>query len=151
MWPSEPDAIICRDGRLSQERAKFEERAAVDRRPLIEAKKSPKAILWHSSESGVYAAEFGDAVIDVHDEVLLQTVPQNVNDYIHPVRLALQGGDAIDLSTIFLHQHAIPGLSLFRMSRLPGALYFADLVSKLTAEGWPKVVGRGFNIPRVVP
>lgn len=151
MWPSEPTAIVCRDGRFSQERSVIEARAATERRPLIEAKKSPKAILWRASDNGELPAQFGDAVIDDHDEVLLQTVSQDTRDYIHPVRLALQGADSIHLTTAFLHQHAIPGLSLFRMSRLPGALYFADLVSKLTADGWPKAVGRGFNIPQVIP
>jgi hypothetical protein len=151
MWPSEPTAIACRDGRFSQERSVMEARAAMECRPLIEAKKSPRAILWHASGNGELPAQFGDAVIDDHDEVLLQTVPQDPRDYIHPVRLALQGEDAIQLTTAFLHQHAIPGLSLFRMSRLPGALYFADLVSKLTTDGWPKAVGRGFNIPQVIP
>lgn len=129
----------------------MEARAAAESRPLIEAKKSAKAILWQASENLERPAQFGDAVIDEHDEVLLQTVPQEIHDYIHPVRLALQGGDAVTLATTFLHQHAIPGLSLFRMSRLPGALYFADLVSKLTSDGWPKAVGRGFNIPHVIP
>jgi hypothetical protein len=151
MWPSVPTAIACRDGRLSQERATMEARAKKEGRPLIECKKSPKAVLWRTSGSGEIPADFGDAVIDEHDEILLQTMHQNPRDYVHPVRLALHGGDAIDLSTAFLHQHAMPSLSLFRMSRLPGALYFADLVSKLTSDGWPKVVGRGFGIPSVIP
>lgn len=151
MWPSVPRAIACRDGRLSQERATMEARARKEGRPLIECKKSPKAVIWRTSTSGEIPAEFGDAVIDEHDEVLLQTMPQNPRDYAHPVRLALHGGDAIGLSTAFLHQHAMPGLSLFRMSRLPGALYFADLVSKLSSDGWPKAIGRGFGIPSIVP
>jgi hypothetical protein len=151
MWPLIPSAIVCRDGKLSQERAVMEAQAAAEGRPLIESKKSPKAVLWRSTENGVGPAQFGDALIDDHDEILLQTVPQVVQDYIHPVRLAVQGGNPKDLSTAFLHQHAMPGLSLFRMSRLPGALYFADLVSKLTSDGWPKSVGRGFRIPMVIP
>jgi len=151
MWPSMPTAILCRDGRLAQERANVEARAAAESRPLIEAKKSPKAILWHSSTTGINPAGLGDAVIDEHDEVLIQTVPQDVADYIRPMRLSLQGGDAILLSTAFLHQHAMSGLSLYQMSRLPGALYYADLVSKMSADGWPKAIGRGFNIPAVVP
>ena len=129
----------------------MEARAAAESRPLIEAKKSPKAILWRASENGERPAQFGDAVIDEHDEVLLQTVPQDAHDYIRPLRLTLQGDDPIGLTTAFLHQHAMPGLSIFRLSRLPGALYFADLVSKLTEDGWPKAAGRGFNIPLVIP
>lgn len=151
MWPSDPASIACRDGRLAQEKAVIEARAAAEGRPLIEAKKSPKAILWRASDNGERPAQFGDAVIDEHDEVLLQTVPQNAHDCIRPIRLTLQGDDPLRLATAFLHQHAMPGLSIFRLSRLPGALYFADLVSKLTEDGWPKAAGRGFNIPQVIP
>ena len=108
-------------------------------------------MLWHVTGDRASAAKFGDGVIDEHGELLLQTVPQNVSDYIHPVRLSSQGGDAVAVATTFLHQHAMPGLSLFRMSRLPGTLYFADLVSKLSVDGWPKIVGRRFKIPHVIP
>lgn len=94
---------------------------------------------------------FGDAAIDPHGDLLLQTVPQSVQDYIHPVRLTTHGADPITLATNFLHQQAVPGLSLFHMSRLPGALYYADLVSKLTGDGWPKAIGRGFFIPEIIP
>ena len=88
---------------------------------------------------------------DDHGEVLVQTVPQNVRDTIHPVRLSTGFARPEELAAVFLHQQAMPGLSLFHMSRLPGTLYFADLVSKLTADGWPKVIGRGFNLPAIVP
>jgi hypothetical protein len=151
LWPMDAQAVLCRDGRLSRERAAFESRAAAERRPMIEAKKSPKAILWRESEDGASPALFGDAVLDEHGELLLQTVRQNIGDYVHPVRLAIQGGDAVGLATAFLHQQAVPPLSLFHMSRLPGALYFADLVSKLTSDGWPKAVGRGFKVPEIIP
>jgi hypothetical protein len=151
MWPASTDALICRDGKLSQERAVMERRAAAEGRPLIESKKSPKAILWREGDNGIHPAEFGDSVVDPHGDVLLQTVPQSVRDYIRPVRLTVQGGDTVALATAFLHQQAVPGLSLFKMSRLPGALYYADLISKLTGDGWPKAVGRGFGVPEIVP
>lgn len=151
LWPTDAHAVLCRDGRMSQERASIEARAASEQRPLIEAKKSPKAMLWRESEAGLAPATFGDAVIDEHGDVLLQTVRQNVRDYVHPVRLTTQGGDTIDLATAFLHQQAVPSISLFHMPRLPGALYFADLVSKLSSDGWPKAIGRGFKVPEIVP
>lgn len=151
LWPSQEHAIACRDGRLSQERATMQARADCEARSLIEAKKSPKAILWRSSGEDIAPAEFGDAVLDEHGDVLLQTVPQNVRDYIHPVRLSTRGSQSEEMATAFLHQHMLPGLSLFHMSRLPGTLYFADLISKLTADGWPKAIGRGFRLPSLVP
>jgi hypothetical protein len=151
LWPTDPVAILCRDGRMSQERALIEARTASESRPLIEAKKSPTAILWRGADSVRAPALFGDAVVDEHGEVLLQTVPQDVRDYRHPIRLTVSGGDPDGMTTAFLHQQAMPGLSLFHMSRLPGALYFADLVSKLTSDGWPKAVGRGFRVPGIIP
>lgn len=151
LWPLQERAIACRDGRLSQERGSLEGRAASEGRSLIEAKKSPKAILWRADGDKILPAEFGDAVLDEHGDVLLQTVSQNVGDYIHPVRLTTRCGSAEEMAIAFLHQHAIPGLSLFHMSRLPGTLYLADLISKMTSDGWPKVVGRGFQLASLVP
>lgn len=151
LWPSQKGAIICRDGRLSQERGSMEKRATAEQRPLIEVKKSPKAILWRIEGDEIRPAEFGDAVRDDHGDALLQTVPQDVRDYIHPVRLSGSGNRVVETATAFLHQHAMPGLSLFHMSRLPGTLYFADLISKMTADGWPKAIGRGFQLEAIVP
>ena len=151
MWPMWAGGIICRDGKLSKEKAQMHHRADLEKSPLIESKKSPKAVLWRQSGDKLHPAEFGDAVIDPHGDLLLQTVPQSVHDYIHPVRLTTHGGDPVALATIYLHQQAVPGLSLFHMSRLPGSLYYADLISKLTGDGWPKAIGRGFKVPMIIP
>ena len=125
--------------------------AASEARATLEVKKSPNAILWRESEAGLAPAVFGDAMIDNHGDILLQTVSQNVKDYVHPIRLTTPAEDAIGLATAFLHQQVMPQLSLFNRSRLPGALYFGDLVSKRTGDGWPKAIGRGFHIPEIVP
>jgi hypothetical protein len=151
LWPTQASAILCRDGRMSQERQAMEARAAAEARATLEVKKSPNAILWREADDGLAPALFGDAVIDNHGDILLQTVSQNVKDYVHPIRLTTTAEDAIGLATTFLHQQAMPQLSLFNRSRLPGALYFADLVSKRTGDGWPKAIGRGFHIPEIVP
>lgn len=151
LWPADPESILCRDGRMSQERSSIENRTASEGRPFIEAKKSPTAILWRGSTAQHSPSLFGDAVVDEHGNVLIQTVPQDARDYRHPVRLTVWGGDTAEVAEAFLHQQAVPGLSLFHMSRLPGALYFADLVSKLTSDGWPKAVGRGFRVPDIIP
>lgn len=150
-WPKLPNAIICRDGRLSQEKESLEERASQEGLSVLESKKSPKAILWRQVDDQVKPANFGDSVLDEHDELLLQTMPQNIEDCIHPVRLKVSGGDLHELATAYFHQQAIPGLSLTNMARLPGTLYFADLISKLTDDGWPKAIGRGFRIPGIIP
>lgn len=151
LWPLQEAAIACRDGRLSQERDSIERRATAERRALIEVKKSPRAILWRLDGDEIRPAEFGDAVLDEHGDVLLQTVAQDARDYIHPVRLSGSGDRVDEMARAFLHQHAMPGLSLFHMSRLPGTLYLADLVSKMSSDGWPKAIGRGFRLPSLVP
>jgi hypothetical protein len=151
LWPGDAKAVLCRDGRMSQERAALQARATTERRPTLEAKKSPKAIIWQDSEGVLTPALFGDAVMDDQGEILMQTVRQNALDYIHPVRLSIQGGDRLELMTAFFNQQAIPPLSLFHLPRLPGALYFADLISKLSHDGWPKAIGRGFSLPQIIP
>jgi hypothetical protein len=35
--------------------------------------------------------------------------------------------------------------------RLPAPIYWAHLVSKLSADGWPKAIGRGFRVPHIIP
>jgi hypothetical protein len=151
MWPSKLDSIFCRDGRLARERHQFQARAKIEHRHIIEAKKSPKSIIWRSTRNGVSSGIFGDALIDEHGDVLLQTMPQNINDYLHPIRLTCHGDHTLETARAFLHQQAIPGLSQFKMSRLPGSIYYADLISKLTIDGWPKSIGRGFRIPQIIP
>jgi hypothetical protein len=151
LWPTGADAILCRDGRLSQERNTIQSRARRESRAIIEVKKSPKPILWRMLGDDPLPAALGDAVIDSHGDVLLQTIDSPPADYIRPVRLTAQGGDAISLAASFLDQHAIPSLTLFNLPRLPGALYYADLVSKFTKDGWPKAIGRGFRVPLIVP
>ncbi len=150
-WPCDPKAILCRDGRLAQERDAFESRAAAESRPLIEAKKSPGAVMWCNAGVEITAARAGDALLDSHGELLLQTVSQTGHDYVRPLRLATCGGDPVEVALQFYHQQAMPGLQFFKMSRLPGSLYFADLLSKLTIDGWPKAIGRGFKVPMIIP
>ncbi len=150
LWPQHREAILCRDGRMSQERAAIERRAAREHRAVIEVKKSPQAVLWRMQSGEPQPAAVGDTVEDSHGDLLLQTINASPRDYAHPVRLTVHGGDPIVLATRFLHQHAMPGLSL-GSSRLSGALYFADLVSKTTGDGWTRAIGRGFNVPQVVP
>lgn len=136
---------------MAQERDAVQARAAREGRLVLEVKKSPKAIVWRSAGSQELIAEVGDAVMDEHGEILVQSIPQQVRDYVRPLRLSTESSKAIELATEFIGQHAIPGLSLYHMSRLPGTLYFADLVSKFAPGGWPKAVGRGFRIPQIIP
>lgn len=150
LWPKHREALLCRDGRMSQERAAIEKRAAREGREVIEVKKSPQAVLWRTQHGELQPAAAGDAVEDSHGDWLLQTIRTSPRDYAHPLRLTVHGADPVELATRFFHQHAMPGLSL-GSSRLSGALYFADLVSKTTGDGWTRAIGRGFQVPQVVP
>jgi len=76
---------------------------------------------------------------------------QNINDDIRPLRLRVHSEEALEVATQF-HQHQpMPRLSLFNSSRLPGTLYYVDLISKLNTSGWPKVAGRGLNLGEIIP
>ena len=84
-------------------------------------------------------------------ECLILTINQNIKDYVKPLRLRVHSAEALGVATQFYQHQAMPGLSLFNSSRLPGTLYYADLISKLTTSGWPKVVGRGLNLGAIIP
>lgn len=150
-WPELEGTIFCRDGRFSKERSHFESRARSENKELIECKKSPASIIWRSVGEGVFSSVAGDCVIDPHGELLLQTINSVINDYTRPLRLRVHSPEALDIATKFYQHQAMPSLSLFNSSRLPGTLYYADLISKMTSTGWPKVVGRGLNLAKIIP
>jgi hypothetical protein len=151
-WPGDPSAMVLRDGRLARERASFEKRAEADGRWLIEVKKHPGAILFRKESGRSIGAKFGDVVEDQHGEVLLQTLDQGSGDCHHPlcISLASSADRAAQVQALF-DQTAVPGLTLFRQARLPGAIYWADLASKLDRTGWSQVIGRGWRLSSVVP
>ena len=151
-WPKGSDAMVLRDGRLARERASWNERASAEERWVMEVKKHPGTILFRTSNRQEIGARFGDAVVDAHGDVLLQTLSQGTGDCHHPLRVSLAATSDRDaqLQALFT-QTAVPGLTLFRPSRLPGAIYWADLASKLDRTGWTQVIGRGWRLTSVVP
>lgn len=151
MWATDPRSVLCRDGRLSKERVTFERRAQLNGQSVLEVKKSPIGMIWAEEGTVVAPVQFGEAVIDEHGDLLVQTAPQNQEDSLHPVRVSASLGNVCVLATQLLHQHAVPAASIYHMSRLPGSLYYADLISKLTDRGWTKAIGRGFGIPNIIP
>ena len=152
LWPDHEDAILCRDGRFSAEAHYFKSKAASEGRSLIEVKKSPRSVLWRSTDNRITMANYGDAILDEHNEVLIQTTSQNQSDYRNPIRLTITSDlNEYAIAKHFLHQHVIPSPSLFDFPRLPGSLYYADLISKTTENGWSKVIGRGFKLPEIIP
>lgn len=151
-WPSDAKSMVLRDGRLARERDSMRALAKIDERWLLEVKKHPGTILFRDEAGRSVGAEFGDAVVDAHGDVLLQTLSQDTSDCHHPLRLSLASSADRDaqVQAIFA-QTAVPGLTLFRPSRLPGAIYWADLASKLDKSGWTQVIGRGWRLESVVP
>lgn len=151
-WPKDSKAMVLRDGRLAKERASWNERAGAEDRWVMEVKKHPGAILFRRSNGQATGAQFGDAVVDAHGDALLQTLSQGSGDCHHPLRVSLASPSDRDaqLQALFT-QTAVPGLTLFRPSRLPGAIYWADLASKLDRTGWTQVIGRGWRLTSVIP
>lgn len=151
IWPRSRDAVFCRDGRFSRERRIYEERASKEKRDLIQCKKSPRAVMWDITDSGCTPCAPGSCVVDPHGEILLQTMSPKSNSYVRPLRLSINSTDKIKTATNFFQHGALPGLSLTNSTRLPGSLYYADLISKLTTSGWTKVIGRGWGLSKIVP
>ena len=155
MWPSDIGAIFCRDGRLASERSYYSERGKKENHSIIECKKHPKSVIWREDNNTniVRAGGQGDCVIDSHRDFLMQPTGQNMPDAKKPIRLTIDENQdkAIELAQSFFEHYGMPGLSLFNTSRLPGTLYFADLISKLTEDGWIKIIGHGLRIDDVIP
>jgi hypothetical protein len=151
IWPRSSGAVFCRDGRFSKEERIYKERALKEGRDLIQCKKSPRAVMWCRTETGYTPCTPGSCVIDPHGEILLQTMAPKANSYVRPLRLTIYGKDKIKTATDFFQHGAIPGISLTNSTRLPGSLYYADVISKLTTSGWTKVIGRGWGLSKIVP
>jgi hypothetical protein len=152
-WPRQPDAMVLRDGRLARERMAFMRRAKDDGRWLLEVKKHPHAVLFRRSmhSSRPQGAKYGDALLDPHDDVLLQTISQGSGDCVHPVRVSTGEVDRGEQLQALFDQTAVRTLSMFRPTRLPGGIYWADLASKLDKTGWSKAIGRGWRLATLVP
>lgn len=152
-WPTDANSMVVRDGRLARERQALDSRALAEGRLLWEVKKSPTALLFRGEMQTPKSAQFPDAVIDPHGEVLLQTLTQGDGDCIHPVRIALSGNSATIQHCLpaLLTHCAAPMLSMYQQSRLPGPVYWADLASKLDRAGWSQVIGRGCGLADVIP
>jgi hypothetical protein len=152
-WPRQSDAMVLRDGRLARERAAFTRRAKEDGRWLMEVKKHPHAVLFRRSTQAnqPQGAKYGDALVDPHGDVLLQTISQGSGECVHPVRVSTDEVDrGAQLQALF-DQTAVRMLSMFRAARLPGGIYWADLVSKLDKAGWSQAIGRGWRLTTLVP
>lgn len=152
-WPQQSDAMVLRDGRLARERVTFMRRAKDDGRWLLEVKKRPHAVLFRRSlrSNQLQAAKYGDALVDPHGDVLLQTISQGSGDCVHPVRVSTDGVDRGEQLQALFDQTAVRTLSMFRPARLPGGIYWADSVSKLDKTGWSQVIGRGWSLATLVP
>jgi hypothetical protein len=151
LWPKQEKAILCRDGRFSKERPKYIDRCKKENRAYLEVKKNPSSILWREGDRQNYSSIFGDAVVDIHGEITIQSCTQKEDDYGTPLRLDIGEGDPSFIINEFLNQLCLQSLARFTVGRLHGALYYADLASKLTEGGWTRVIGRGYGLIKVIP
>lgn len=152
-WPRQPDSMVLRDGRLARERVAFTRRAKDDGRWILEVKKHPHAVLFRRNKDSnqPQGARYGDALVDPHGDVLLQTISQGGGECVHPVRVSTDEVDRGEQLQALFDQTAVRTLSMFRPARLPGGIYWADLASKLDRTGWSQVIGRGWKLAAVVP
>ncbi|NKI35128.1 hypothetical protein HFP89_08110 [Wenzhouxiangella sp. XN79A] len=116
--------------------------------------KHPRAVLYRNRDGKLHPARFGDALIYPDSRLLLQTSSNRdtVSGWKMPIRIGVNDPNLISratsLTTLLCRQ---PALGVFHQPRLPAPVYWADLISKTTADGWPKVVGRGLGLESIIP
>lgn len=121
---------------------------------IVSVAKHPNAVVYRKWGARALPAEFGDALRYPDGRVLLQTSSNtsNAKAWKLPVRLSVEQPNqverAVRLTTMLCRQ---PALGVYSQPRLPVPIYWADLVSKTTSAGWPKVVGRGLGLESIIP
>ena len=72
---------------------------------------------------------------------------------MHAVQITVADRDVVPEIVVsdVLALARVPTLALYHPSRLPAPIYCADIVSTLSADGWPKAIGRGFRVPHIIP
>jgi len=116
--------------------------------------KHPRAVLYRQLHRHLRPARFGDALLYPDGRVLLQTSSNRdvSSSWKMPIRIGAehqkQVERAVYLTVILCRQ---PALGIYHQPRLPSPVYWADLISKTTSEGWPKVVGRGLALESIIP
>ncbi|MDZ7790376.1 MAG: hypothetical protein U5L08_07785 [Xanthomonadales bacterium] len=151
--PSDPAArslTVFRDGRFHSE----DKRDIAPEGMTVSVVKHPRAVLYRQLNGHLQPARFGDALLYPDGRALLQSSSNNgtTSQWKMPLRLSTEHRDqiehAIHLTTILCRQ---PALGVWQQPRLPAPIYWADLISKTTSEGWPKVVGRGLGLEPIIP
>ena len=141
---------VFRDGRFHSE----DRREIAPEGMTVSVAKHPQAVLYRQLNGHLRPARFGDALRYPDDRVLLQTSSNRdvTSSWKMPIRVSTETSGhltrAISLTTLLCRQ---PALGVYHQPRLPSPIYWADLISKTTAEGWPKVVGRGLGLESIIP
>ena len=141
---------VFRDGRfLSEDPGGFSPDGMI-----VSVAKYPVAILYRQLNGHLRPTRFGDALRYPDGRILLQTSSNRdtASGWKMPIQLRTERSEhvhrAVSLCLLLCRQ---PALGLYAQPRLPAPIYWADLISKTTATGWPKVVGRGLGLNAIIP
>lgn len=141
---------VFRDGRFHSENR----RDISPEGMTVEVVKHPRAVLYRHLNGHLRPARFGDGLIYPDGRVLLQTSSNRdvSSSWKMPIRISVEYREQIERAvylTVLLCRQ--PALGVYQQPRLPSPVYWADLISKTTSEGWPKVVGRGLVLESIIP
>ena len=141
---------VFRDGRFHSE----DKRTIAPEGMTVSVVKHPQAVLYRRLNGHLLPARFGDALLYPDGRALLQTSSNKgtATQWKMPIRISTEFRTeiekAVTLTSLLCRQ---PALGVFHQPRLPAPIYWADLISKTTTEGWPKVVGRGLGLESFIP
>jgi len=141
---------VFRDGRFMSESPQD----ISPRGMTVSVVKHPRAVLYRQFGSRLRSAKFGDALLYPDGRVLLQTSSNRDvgSNWKMPIRISVEHREQIERAvylTVLLCRQ--PALGVYQQPRLPSPVYWADLISKTTSDGWPKVVGRGLGLESIIP
>lgn len=148
--PAARSMTVFRDGRFHSE----DKRDIAPEGMTVSVVKHPRAVLYRQLNGHLRPAQFGDALLYPDGRALLQTSSNKgtASQWKMPIRISTERRDQIEravaLTSLLCRQ---PALGVWQQPRLPSPIYWADLISKTTSEGWPKVVGRGLGLESLIP
>lgn len=136
-----------RDGRFHKGEVDRITQQGMQKDSVFSVTKRPGAVLFRGSIENPESPVFGDCVRYPDGSILMQSIEPSSSDYDRPIRLRGCSNVPNDVVTDVLTLCKQPTLGLFRGSRLPAPIYWADLASKRTVAGWAKAIGRGWGVP----
>ena len=137
-----------RDGRFHKGEIRKIENEGIPSDKIFSVTKRPEAVLFRGTIEVPQLSSFGDyALYPDGCSALLQSIEPSPSDYDRPILLRGSSGIDGELVTDVMTLCKLPTLTLFHPARLPSPIYWADIASKRSIEGWAKAIGRGWGVP----